>query len=191
MNNQEPIDFYMKIQPLVEQDARRVTRDILKADQYTVAATQGHVHNGIDSLQVDYTALSNKFFLVPHTIYGLDAAAVANYSIFFIAADPCVVTGFTEVHTTAGTDVGTVTIQLEKLTGTTAPGSGTVLLNTALSMKATANTVQTGSLVTSSNPAVQNTTTYLAKGDRLALKRAGVFSDVANVTVVVKLTLVP
>jgi 3-deoxy-D-arabino-heptulosonate 7-phosphate (DAHP) synthase class II len=117
-----------------------------------------------------------------HTVYGADAAAAANYSTFFIAPIAMTVESFREVHATAGTDGAAVTLQLEKLSSTTAPGSGSNVLTTALSLKATANTVQTGSLTTTlANRA-------LAIGNRLALKKSGTLTAVANVTVLVELS---
>lgn len=47
----EPLDIYDKIQSLVIKDAKKVTEDILQKDKYSVATTQAHTHNGIDSVQ--------------------------------------------------------------------------------------------------------------------------------------------
>lgn len=187
----EPMDLYSKIQPLVIADARNQAEQLLRQDQFTVATTQGHTHNGTDALQIPYDNLSNKFFCINYTLPGTSGATAGNYGVFFIAPYPCLVTGFQEVHQTAGTDGGSVTLQLEKLTGTQAPDSGTVLLQTALDLKGTANTVQNGLMVVSSNPTIQLTTTFLAKGDRLCLKDSGTLTSVANVTVVVKLLVLP
>lgn len=167
------------------------TNEQLKNDRFAVAPSQAHTHNGSDAVRIPYQNLTNKFFFVPFTLPGTTAATAANYGTFFTAQAPCLVTGFTEVHETAGTDPGSVTLQLEKLTGTTAPNSGTNLLQTALSLKATANTVQTGTLVKTSYTAIQTNTVFLNIGDRLALKDSGTLTGLVGVNVVVKLVLYP
>lgn len=141
-----------------------------------------HYHNGFDSNQIAWSDLYQKKVYIRHTIYGADAATTANYGVFFIVPIACLVTAFKEVHETAGTDAGAVTIDLEKLTGTTAPGSGSSVLSSTLSLKATANTVQSATITSTS----ANKT--LAIGDRLALKRTGTLTSVAGVTVHVEIT---
>ena len=163
----------------------------LEEDRFSVADTQAHTHNGSDALKIPYQNLTSKYIFVPWTLPGTAPATAGNYGTFFTAQQPCVVVGFTEVHEVAGSDAGAVTLQLEKLTGTTAPNSGTNLLQTALSLKATANTVQTGAIVKSSVPTLQNNTAYLKIGDRLALKDSGTLTAVAGLNVVVKLILYP
>lgn len=124
--------------------------------------------------------------LVPYPIVvrlkSTDAATAANYGTFFTANESCIVVAVTEVHGTLGTDVGAVTLQLEKLTGTTAPDSGTTLLSSAFNLKATINTVQYGSLVATGE-------TILSRGDRLCLKDSGTLTAVANVQVTVYIQL--
>lgn len=111
-------------------------------------------------------------------LQGTSAATATNYGIFFIAENPVRLVAVSEVHTTLGTDLGAVTLQIEKLTGTTAPDSGTALLSTAFNLKGTINTVQYGVLV----PSVA---TILQKGDRLCLKDVGTLTAVAGVNVTV------
>lgn len=149
-----------------------------------------HTHNGIDSPNIDFTDLLNVRLSTSHTIVGADAATAANYGTFFIAPYPLYVQAIREVHETAGSDGSAVTLQVEKLTGTTAKDSGTVLLSTAFDLKGTANTVQTGTLVTSSYPTIQNNTQYLSTGDRLALKDSGTLTALSNVTVTVTFLVV-
>lgn len=113
---------------------------------------------------------------------------LANTSVLdqcvFIANRAYQVTAISEVHAVAGTDVGDVSLQVTKDTGTDAPGAGTDLLtdNTGagFNMKGTANTVQSGTLVT---PAIA----VLAAGDRLSLDFAGTVADVAGVVVTITL----
>lgn len=143
-----------------------------------------HQHNGFDSTQVNFRDIVQKKFWVMHTIYGTDAATAGNYSTFFIAPMKCYVSAFQEVHAVLGTDGSAVTVGLEKLISTTAPGSGLAILTTDLSLKATINIVQTAILTTTL------ASRSLVAGDRLALKKTGTVTSVANVTVITELTIV-
>lgn len=155
--------------------------------------TPFHIHNGQDSPRIPPDSIKGFIEKVRWTIPGVQAATDTNYGVIFIADRPCVVVGFQEVHQTKGTDGSAVTLQLEKLTGTTAPGSGLNLLQTAISLKANINTVQTGDISTGSDPVtgVRLATlaaphsTGLVLGDRLALKKSGTLTSVANVTVTI------
>lgn len=129
----------------------------------------------------NFDLLQNKRFVLTHTIVGADAATAANYGVFFIAPFPCFVLSVREVHQTAGSDGSAVTLNVEKLTGTEAPGSGDELLSTALSLKATANTVQEGTLT--QDFSLRN----LATGDRLALEDTGTLTAVNNITVTIEI----
>lgn len=134
-----------------------------------------HNHDGVNSQKV----LQSSF--VTATLPNTDPATAANYGIFFTATRPCAVKAISEVHTTAGTNVGAVTLQIERLTGTQAPDAGTVLLATAFNLKGTANTVQRGALIASG-------LVGLKLGDRLCLKDAGTLTSVAGLNVTVELT---
>lgn len=143
-----------------------------------------HDHNGNNSTVVPFLNIKQKKFWVVHTLYGTAPATAGNYSQFFICPAACVITGFQESHTTAGSDTSAVTLQLEKLVSTIAPGSGLAVLATPLSLKTTANVPQTGAFpVTPGNRS-------LVLGDRLALLLAGTPTSVANLTVNLELTLV-
>ena len=103
----------------------------------------------------------------------------------FIANGPVEVLEVREVHTTAGSHGSAVSLQVEKCTGTTAPGSGTNLLtnnsDVGFNLKGTANTVQEGTLTAT------RATRQLAAGDRLALDFAGTLTALAGVCVTIKL----
>ena len=142
-----------------------------------------HYHNKIDSSPVFWADLASRKVYIHHTIAGLAAATATNYGVFFIAPFPCYLSLLKEVHQTAGSDGGAVTLTLEKLTGTQALDAGTAMLSTTLSLKATADTVQTGTI----SPTL--TSINLASGDRIAMKDAGTLTSVANVTVLLELTL--
>lgn len=156
--------------------------DAIKAIQQS-GTLPDHFHNGTDVSRINFADVYQKKVYLQWSIPGIQAATATNYGVFWIAPVACYVSNFYEVHQTAGTDGGAVTVTLEKLTGTTAPDSGSVVLGTALSLKATANTVQTGTLTTT----LANKT--LAKGDRLCLKDSGVLTSVANVTVLTEITI--
>jgi len=143
-----------------------------------------HRHNGFDASRVFFSDIIDRKVLFSHTIVGTSAATAANYGVFFNVPFPCYVNSFSESHQALGTDGGAVTLQLEKLTSGQAPDAGTVLLSTALSLKTTINTVQSGVIVP------LNTSYNLAAGDRLCLKDAGTLTAVSNVTVTVELVII-
>jgi hypothetical protein len=103
----------------------------------------------------------------------------------FIADRAYQVTRVDYSHATAGSDGSAVNLQLAKQTGTQAIGSGTNLLtnntNAGFNCKATANTVQNGTL-TATTASLQ-----MATGDRLALDFTGTITSLAGVTVTVQL----
>lgn len=86
-----------------------------------------------------------------------------------------------EVHGTAGTDAGTVSIDIMKATGTTAPGSGTSVLSSVFNAKSTINTVVTKSKALGTL-AAQATRTF-APGDRVAVVFTGTLTALAGVAV--------
>lgn len=141
-----------------------------------------HTHNGFDMNKVLFSDIDRKELIIPWTIVDTAAATAANYNVFYISTFPAIVNLFREVHTSAGSAGGAVTVQLEKLSSTTAPGSGVSVLSAGVSLKASANTVQKGSLTTT----LANVN--LAVGDRLALKSSGTLTSVANVSVLVGLS---
>lgn len=144
-------------------------------------ASSFHIHNGLDTPRIPQSSIVQFVEPVRWTIPGTQAATATNYGVFFIADRVCTVVGFQEVHQTAGTDGADVTLQLEKLIGTTALGSGIELFETALSLKSTADTVQSAQLTMDFTSGVKNVT--LAIGDRLALKDTGTLTALANVTI--------
>lgn len=97
-------------------------------------------------------------------------AATVSQTVF-VADGDYELTAVSEVHGTASTSG---TLQVEKLTGTTAPGSGTVMLTGTISLSATANTVVAGTLVTN------NATLRVASGDRIGVKIAGTMTNLVG-----------
>lgn len=118
---------------------------------------------------------------IHHTIQGTAAATAGNYGVFWVAPFACSIVNIQEVHQTAGSDAGSVTLDIEKLTGTQALDAGVTVTNTAVSLKGTANTVTTASLSSTLS------SKQLSAGDRLAMKDTGVLTVVNNVTVIIEI----
>lgn len=122
-----------------------------------------HQHLGTDSLQISYSNLVGRKWWINQTLPGATAATVANYSTFWIAPVRCYVTGFKEVHATAGSDSGAATLMLEKLTGTTAPGSGvSILTNGTTTFTVSGSVLTLGSLQTFGSANTVATTVMVA-----------------------------
>lgn len=116
-------------------------------------------------------------FPVTVRVQGTTAATAANYTApFFIAERPYQVIEVFERHETAGSDGNPVTVMLKKVPSGTAPGSGTDMLSAGISLKATANTNQKGTLSTTFG------NTRLERDDSLALVTTGTLTAVAGVT---------
>jgi len=111
--------------------------------------------------------------------------AVLADEAFFVADRAYEVAGVSQIHAVAGTDGGAVNLQLTKDTGTQAPGAGTDLLtnnaNAGFNLKATANTVQAGTLTATL------ASKRLAIGDRLSADYAGTLTTLVGVVMTVKL----
>lgn len=151
-------------------------------NQFAVSQVPFHTHNGADAPLISFSNLKNKMFILPYTLFGSSAATAGNYSTFFTAPYPMTITGITEVHTALGTNGSAVTLVVEKLTGTTAPGSGFNTMSTTFNLKGTINTIQTAQLST----VLGNI--QIKTGDRLALKLTGTPTSVANVTVTLQIS---
>lgn len=155
-------------------------------DQYKVNDIPVHSHTGSDSPQIDFGDIVNKTFVVSVTIHGTSAATSANYSTFFTAQLPCILTAVSEVHATAAT-VGSPTLTIEKLVSGTAPGGGITLVTPTFDLTSTINTPVFGTIVRSytttgaANATIRNCN--LAVGDSLALKVTGTLTSLANVSV--------
>ena len=163
--------------------ANAAIKNFAEKDQYRVSLIQSHVHDGVGSQQIPFANIQNRILPIHWTVVGADAATAANYGVFWTAPFPCTVVGMTEVHQTAGTAVGSVTLQLERLQGTEAPDAGDNILATAFNLKANANTVQNGVITPTRTSGISPAN--LSKGDRLCLKDSGTLTSLSNVTVVV------
>jgi hypothetical protein len=99
----------------------------------------------------------------------------------FIADDDYELVSASEIHTTAGTDAGAVSLDIKKCVGTEAPASGVTMLTSPFNLKATTHTVQHATLTTTGQHR------KLTRGDRLAFDFIGTLTAVAGVTVRVTL----
>jgi len=116
-------------------------------------------------------------FYVTVNLVDIQPQTAANYGMFFIARYPCEIMRVAEVHGTAATNAGAVTLDVEKLVGTTAKGAGISVLATTFSLKSTANTVVNKEGMKLSNAR------QLKENERLALKSTGVLTDLKDVQV--------
>lgn len=133
----------------------------------------------------DITIRKNRGFFgvtlpVMARIDGAAAQTAANFTTpFFIANRSYQILEVIERHETAGSDGGAVTVMVKKTPSGTAPASGTDVLTAGLSLKATANTNQSGVISRSADT--------LAYGDSLALVSTGTLTNLVGVTVYVLL----
>jgi hypothetical protein len=128
-------------------------------------------------------------FYVTVNLTDTSAATAANYGMFFTAYHPCEILSISEVHGTKSTQAG-ATLQVEKLTSTTAKGSGDTILVTAFALDGANNTVvfKNGTDFDNTAPAVATdglTRTQLSQGERLALKPSATLTALKDVQVTV------
>lgn len=121
----------------------------------------------------------NVLKIVSANVYGATAATATNYGCFFIADRPYEVVSITESHNIEGSDLGAVTLTVEKCFSGSGTGTGAVLLATAFNLKSTANTPVFGTLTTT------KASLLIKKGDRLVLKDSGTLTGVQDVCVTV------
>lgn len=100
-------------------------------------------------------------------------AASTTGQVIYIPPVGYTVVAVREVHAVAGGSGATV--NLERLTGTQAPGGGTAILSTGLLMNGTANTVQSAPLTN-----ITATAASLNALDRLAVTLSGTLTGLAN-----------
>ncbi len=114
---------------------------------------------------------------VPIHVNGLGATSASQ--VVFIADGYYEVVGVKEAHGVAGGAASAVTV--EKLTGTTASGSGTAMLTATIALNGTANTVLSGTLVAT------KATLRVAAGDRIGIVLSGTLTGLANCNVSIAL----
>ncbi len=115
----------------------------------------------------------------------IGAAALMIDQTFFVATRAYEVIAASFIHAVAETTAATLHVQVTKDTGTDAPGAGTDLLtntsNAGFDCKATANTVQAGTL-TATGASLQ-----LAAGNRLSVDFSAGATELVGVTITVSL----
>lgn len=119
----------------------------------------------------------NITFTVSTRIIDTQAQTAANYGPMFIAPFPCVLIKVQERHAAAGTDASAVTLDVEKIPSGTAKGSGSTMLASTIDLKATAATVQNGSLIKTASSKT------LAVGDSVGIKTSGTLTALKDVMV--------
>lgn len=149
------------------------------SSQLLLKFPNGYINPNGSQLNKMVDAINGGLICPSYYFTGATAAAptTAVDQVFFIATRAMRVISISEIHSVAAG--GTSTLQVTKDTGTAAPGAGTDLLSTAFNLNATANTTQTGALVTTAG--VVN----LAAGNRLAVDFADAIQSSVGVTVTV------
>ena len=140
-----------------------------------------HTHSGIDTPKIRFDDLFRKRLIIRHSLLGTLPQTSTNYGIIFIAPFPCIVEAVREVHGTAGTAGGAVVLGVERLTGTTASASGSAMLSTNFNLKATANTVQEGTMTSTIS------SLRLLENDRLGVYTSGTLTSLTDVVVTIEL----
>ena len=109
-------------------------------------------------------------YLAPIIVTAFIDATTVDRNVF-TAPVACELIGVSEVH---GTASSSGTLQVQKCTGTTAPGSGTALLTGTVSLAGAANTVLSGTLIATT------ASKRFAAGDRCAIDISGTMTSLAN-----------
>jgi hypothetical protein len=129
----------------------------------------------------DFQELTNKdgqYFTA--YVYGASAATSTNYGRFATVRYPIQILRIDEIHETAGTNVGAVTLDVVVVEDGSAISTGTSLLVNEFNLKGTANTLQIkqkrdlSTIVRGINP-----------NQSIALVTTGTLTDVAGVCVTV------
>lgn len=177
------MDEYNKIQPHIQLEIKNALEVYSKQNEYILSKIPVHSHTGNDTVQVEYKNLKDKRMYIVKSLDGALPQTAANFGVIYINEfENAVVTSVSEVHQVAGTDAGSVTLNVEKLTSGQALGSGVNVLSSDLSLKSTKDIVQIGTLTS----ILVNK--QLKKGDRLALKDTGTLTGLVGVCIIIEIT---
>lgn len=110
------------------------------------------------------------------TITDYQASSVAD-KIIGIVPVKCELVVVKEVHVTAGDHASAVTMSVERLQGTETSSQGDQVVNATINLKGTAATVQTGTIVKTSNIHI------FEAGDRVGINVTGDTQTLAGVVV--------
>lgn len=134
-----------------------------------------HKHKGFDE-----TLKLGLIFPIEEHLQGAIPVTAANYGIFFVNKSDRTYE-VSEIQVSWGTASTSGTLQIERLQSTEAKGAGDDLLSSTIDMSGTANTVNTGTLVT------DKTLLKLEKGNRLGLVNGGTLTSQTDLCVTVYL----
>lgn len=124
-------------------------------------------------------------FTLTFSLPGTSGATAGNYGVFAVLPVAAKIVGVTERHATAGSDGSAVTAMVKKVPSGTAVAAGTDCLSAGISLKATADTNQAGSL----HATAANYT--FAAGNAVGVALAGTPTAVAGVVIAVEFEWVP
>jgi hypothetical protein len=102
---------------------------------------------------------------------------------FMIIPTAARLVGITEIHATAETTAAALTGYIEKLTGTTAPGSGSTVMSGTFNFKGTANTLQTATLSTPTTGDSSDPLLLFPALSRVGIKFSGAATELAGVVI--------
>ena len=126
-------------------------------------------------MEYKFEDIVNKYGLEHHfQLTGVTAAVATNYSVFFNVLNPIELV-LIEVSYTVTSTSGT--LQLEKLTGIAAPGTGTAILDATINLAATANT-----LITRTQRDMTSARVF-ERGDRIAFIDGGTLTNLTDLVV--------
>lgn len=120
--------------------------------------------------------LNKDGFDVIFSLAGTLPATGTNFDVCFPVSRPCELAKVRVCYSAASISG---TLQVQRLTGTTAPGAGTNLFSTAIDLSATANTVYERN----ETDFVTNASRVFVDGDRLSFNDGGVLTGLANLSV--------
>ena len=129
---------------------------------------------------IEYKDIQNKdgfYFTV--SLGGVLAQTAANFGFVFTARHPLEILRICEIHETAGTDAGAVTLDVVKCTSGTAISSGTSILAATFNLKSTANTP------INKEGLSLNSYRRLKENESLALKTTGTLTALAGVCITI------
>ncbi len=125
-------------------------------------------------VEVYFTAVGVQYIGECAAVFHIKANGSQATQPFFIADRDYEVADVLETHSTAGTDVGSVTLDIQIDRGTTAPGSGATVLGSTFNLKSTANTTVENA------PSTTRSARFLSAGDRLSAVYTGTLTSLAG-----------
>lgn len=130
----------------------------------------------MDQTQTQFDRIEQKdgFYLTVYLVDTLPQTST-NYGMFFTARHPMEILRVTEVHGTKGSV--NATLDVEKLTRTTAKGSGISILDSIFDLTSSNNTVVKKEAKNLSNQR------QLVEGDRLSIKSGGTLTDLKDMQI--------